>query len=685
MLRKILTLLGAVVALVLVLALAAFWLIDPNDYRDEIGERASAQLGREVQLAGPMSLKLFPWLAIETSDVGVGNPADFGESPPLARIGQATASLRVWPLLRGELEIGAVTLEDADLHLVSNRAGRSNLDGLFDEDPERPASEPDLSGLVLGELRLRNVRLINLDQATGAQTVMLIERLDLDPFRADQAVPFRLTGRLSDNEQELARIESLTGNIQVASNLSAVDFSRLVGEFRLADGAARASLRAGLNLDMSREPMVARLPVLDLTLAADANRIAVRAIEPMVLTLSEPMRLDIAAAELSLNEQALSARGQLNLGDPIRAELTLSGEQLDLRPFMVADERRPAAEPGPPAESANLAGLDLRLALNLNRLLLSDGLRLDEVVARARLADEQLVLEPLEARLLGGQFNGRVSVDFSQDPPQVRLQPRLSGVRVEQMVALTGVAAPLQGLGDIEFDLSFSGLTPAAILASLDGSGSYQVADGALMGVDLRRLVSEGLSASSLGNISRSFGGQTEFNSFGGTMVARAGVIELPDLNLAAADFGVRGSGQLSLAAGQLDYRMQLALGEALMAQLPRRLRDATGGTIPLSISGPIAEPVVSVDVANLAERALRRELEQRLLPPRERPAEPDQPVDAQAEAGEESETEAKEPERRERSRDLLLRGLRDRRERDREEQGPAQAEEEAEAEPPPG
>ena len=50
----------------------------------KLPERASETLGREVRLDGPMSLKLFPWLALEISDVHVGNPPGFGEAAPLA-------------------------------------------------------------------------------------------------------------------------------------------------------------------------------------------------------------------------------------------------------------------------------------------------------------------------------------------------------------------------------------------------------------------------------------------------------------------------------------------------------------------------------------------------------------------------------------------------------------------------
>ncbi|MDP0947520.1 AsmA family protein, partial [Klebsiella pneumoniae] len=77
-----------------------------------------------------MSLRVFPWLALEIEAVQVGNPSGFEDAPPLARIGRAVASVRVLPLISGRLETGAISLSDTELTLVRLANGQSNLDGL---------------------------------------------------------------------------------------------------------------------------------------------------------------------------------------------------------------------------------------------------------------------------------------------------------------------------------------------------------------------------------------------------------------------------------------------------------------------------------------------------------------------------------------------------------------------------
>ena len=696
--RKLLIILAAALALLLVVVpLLLLWLVDPNDYRDEIASRASDQLGREVSLQGPLSLKVFPRVAIEVSDVGVGNPPGFVQAPPLAQVGTATLSVGLWPLFRGELDIGAVTLGDAVFHLITDAAGRSNLDGLMTDSPEQPDAEPDLSGISLGEVRFDDVQIVSMDLARDTSVAFAISDLRLDPFRAGQPTEFRLAGVLSDAEGELVVLERLSGRLNVANNVSSVDLSHLVLEGSLPQAGARVSARAGASVDLSAADPVVTLPVLDATLALDALRLALVVEEPARLATGEEMRMDLPAARMSVNEQPLTARGHLVLGREIEAALAVRGERLDLRPLMTPGERqsRPRGEPADPDFSA-LDALTLNFDLRLDTLVLSDVLSLGDVVAEANLRDGELVLAPLAARLLGGQFEGRALVDLRADPPRVELQPRLRRIEVDRLAALGGLAAPVRGLGDFTLDLSFSGLDAESILGSLDGSGQFQVEQGALLGVDLRALVGQELTRSNVGNISRAFGGQTEFEQFGGSLEARAGVVELPDLRLVAGDLGLAGSGKLDLPAGQVDYRMELALGEALASSLPRTVREATGGRIPLTIAGPMTQPVVSVDIAGVAESALRRQIEQRLRPRESRAAPEDEaaaevPPPETEETAEPAEAEPEREQRRMRGRDIVIRGLSERERREPQEdpdatEEPAEEEEatESDDEPPP-
>jgi len=668
--RKLLIVIGGLLAVVLVLMLAVVLLVDPDDYRDEIAARASNTLGREVQLEGPIGLRLFPWLALQIEEVQVGNPPDFDTAPVLARVGEAAVAVRLWPLLRGELEIGTVQLRDAHFAIVTDARGRSNLDGLLADEPARvdEPAPPDLSRLSLGQLQLSEVTLELLDLGSGERTVARLQSLELDPFRADQAVPFSLRGSVSDGETVLVDGLELDGRLRVAADLARVVLENWRARLELPAAAARVRAEGELEARLDGPSPVLVLPQLSARVDAGDQDIRFELRQPLRLVMDDAPAGELAAARLSLNGQALDLSGSFVLGDPLSAELKLSGERLDLRPLIPADDGAagPGAGPGDAAaDFSALVGPRLGLDLDLDEVIVSDALRVSELSAQARLRDGRLQLEPVQAGLFGGSFAGSVDVDFTVSPPRTRIQPSVSGIRAEQVAQLLSETAPLRGLGEMNLDFRFSGLSVSEILASLDGEGSFSLDDGALMGVDLRRLIDEKLTVSTLANVNQAFGGETPFRSLNGSIRAESGVIFLPDLNLTAADFGAAGQGQLDFAAGEVAYRLDLRLGETLVERLPRQLARATGGVIPLAIAGPLARPSVQVDLASIAEGAIQRELQDRLLD-RLRPGDARPEAQAEPEADQEDE-----PRRRERTSDLLLRSLRDRQERERDPDPP--------------
>ena len=58
--------LGAVVGLFVIAAVAISLLFDPNDYKDTITSEVKARTGRTLTLEGDLGLTFFPWLGVET-------------------------------------------------------------------------------------------------------------------------------------------------------------------------------------------------------------------------------------------------------------------------------------------------------------------------------------------------------------------------------------------------------------------------------------------------------------------------------------------------------------------------------------------------------------------------------------------------------------------------------------------
>ncbi len=114
--RKVAVVVAIPVAVILgVLALAPEF-ADLSRYRVEAAARATQMLGRDVTIAGPVSLSLLPSPRVIARDVRIANLPG-GSTPDLARVRRVEVSLAVWPLLAGRIEATSARLIEPSVTL----------------------------------------------------------------------------------------------------------------------------------------------------------------------------------------------------------------------------------------------------------------------------------------------------------------------------------------------------------------------------------------------------------------------------------------------------------------------------------------------------------------------------------------------------------------------------------------
>lgn len=138
-LRKRLRTALAVIA-VLVLVLVVPPLINVNHYKGRITQLISQSLGRPVHLSS-VQVRLLPWPGFELSDLSVAEDPAYGAEPVLYA-SRVIASVRLFALLRGRVEIGKISVDVATLNLVRAGPGRWNLDPLFRTAAAQTGSAP---------------------------------------------------------------------------------------------------------------------------------------------------------------------------------------------------------------------------------------------------------------------------------------------------------------------------------------------------------------------------------------------------------------------------------------------------------------------------------------------------------------------------------------------------------------
>ncbi len=119
--------LAAIAVLVLVFVVPP--LISVSGYKKQITQLISQSLGRPVRLSS-VQAHILPWPGFEISDLSVAEDPAYGAEPVL-HANKVTASIRLLALLRGRVEIGKISVDEASLNLVRAGPGHWNLDSIF--------------------------------------------------------------------------------------------------------------------------------------------------------------------------------------------------------------------------------------------------------------------------------------------------------------------------------------------------------------------------------------------------------------------------------------------------------------------------------------------------------------------------------------------------------------------------
>ncbi len=333
----------ALVALVLILLVAAAILIarfDPNDYKPQLTALLEERTGRSIAIDDDIGWTLFPWLAVTTGGITIGNHPDLSPAP-FATVEQLSARVRVWPLLRRRFELGVIEIDGLSVDLGTDANGVANWSDLLQtsetatrDGTQAPASDSSpLERIDLAGIRLRNgrmlwrelgeVRFVIGDVSLTTGPIADGDATDLDlafslldvASQRRAAVEIDTTARYSDGSLQLTGIRSDTtltdaaGNVRgtatVATATLSVDQQRRI---EISDGSFTATLidppvgPADIDAQLrwpaaTFDPAAARLSVSD-PRPGMTNTLSVTTTPLIRMAIAMPMTVTIGTAAL---------------------------------------------------------------------------------------------------------------------------------------------------------------------------------------------------------------------------------------------------------------------------------------------------------------------------------------------------------------------------------------------------
>jgi uncharacterized protein involved in outer membrane biogenesis len=223
--------LGVLAALVLLLVLAGVLVasfFNPNDYKGVAADAFTERTGRTLAVAQDLKLSYFPWLAVETGGITIGNAPGFGgdaaDKPPFATIEHLAARVKLMPLLHKQIEIGTVEIDGLKLNLARDAKLRGNWQDLVDAakaPPAEPGGAPETSGSGVKSFALEGVKVTGgtlLWYENTSQLRYTVDKLDLSAGAIGSAAPVPLTVSLQFRDE----VAKLAADLKVSAT-AAID------------------------------------------------------------------------------------------------------------------------------------------------------------------------------------------------------------------------------------------------------------------------------------------------------------------------------------------------------------------------------------------------------------------------------------------------------------------------------
>jgi len=662
---------AVLVALLLVLGLAVRFFFDPNDYKDEIAQAVQANTGRELAIDGDLTLSFFPWIAVQLGRTSLSNAPGFGDEP-FASIESASMSLRLMPLLRKEIELGAVKLKGFDLNLARNEQGVSNWDDLMQaaeaEEETAPVEEGeafDLNSLTAGGVSLEDAAVSWNDRQSGANyrvhnfNLRTQDLMPGEPFRLSTDFELESEAPAMNLAAELeARVKMDIATSQYALSDIALDFTAS-GEPVPVESLEAQLKAAKLNVDLEKQTL--RLEDLSMAtlgvvlegafqgeqvvdnllikghLAAqefDMRELFKRLESPLETADADALtkvnlttNLTYGAAGTSFKDLRMrlddtQLTGELSLDPESALAFDLKIDEIDLDRYLPP----PGPEDAEEAESAapldavevpveTIRALNAKGRLRIGKMRLS-GMDMESVKLGISAGNGRVRLHPLESSLYGGSYKGDIVLTTRGKRPLLTLDENVEGLRVGDLSRALYDEAMISGAMQGHFVLKARGDNLGEMRQTLGGEISFNLKDGAIEGFNLWAEIRKGLALARQEPVpeeAKAAPPRTEFSSVSGSATVKDGVVTNNDLLARLPSLNMTGGGTIDLVKDEVDYRVKAVVLDTPELQAQEDVAGLAGTSVPVKITGAVFDPSIRPDVARLAKDQAKEKAKEKL------------------------------------------------------------------------
>ncbi|OGS94532.1 MAG: hypothetical protein A3G79_02735 [Gallionellales bacterium RIFCSPLOWO2_12_FULL_57_18] len=262
-----------------------------------------------------------------------------------------------------------------------------------------------------------------------------------------------------------------------------------------------------------------------------------------------------------------------------------------------------STEPEQPLDLSALRTLNLDGSLRIGSFKVAN-VKTSQVRLDVKARDGQVNVNPLSVNLYQGSANLSASVNAAPSTPNFAVNGNLSGINIAPLLKDAADLDIVEGKGNITVNLTTQGNLVSVLKKALNGSMAVNLADGAVKGINLPRLV-QGVQSlgksSSMETMGVNKDEKTEFSEFKASFKVSNGVAHNDDLAVKAPMLRIAGNGDIDIGNDSLNYTTRVTMSKT---------EGGGTATLPVYLSGPYTALKFKLDYGALLADIARQKLE---------------------------------------------------------------------------
>ncbi|EMW3191709.1 AsmA protein [Klebsiella quasipneumoniae subsp. quasipneumoniae] len=591
--RRILTTLMILLAVIVAGLTSLVLLVNPNDFRAYMVHEVAERSGYQLELDGPLRWHVWPQLSILSGRMTL---TARGAEEPVIRADNMRLDVALLPLLSHQLQVKQVMLKGAVIQLTpKTEAVRDSAAPVVPHDNTLPLAPEDRGwSYDVRQLQVADSVLF-FQHENGEQVTVRDIRLQMEQDENHRAT-VDFSGRVNRDQRDLAlNFSAIVQGGDYPHSLKA-DFSQLSWQLRGAelppDGInGQGSLQASWQEDSKT------LRFDNLNLMASGSTLTGNG--SVVLGERPDWSLDLHATTLNLDSLLASSSPATDSSASQQGQ----SQTRPLRPVIAdSDERE---------DYQSLRGFTGRMALSADQLQWR-GLNFTQVQSEISNKQGLLTVSKMQGSLDGGQLSLPGTLDARSDTPQATFQPALQNVEIGSLIKAFNYSLSLTGKLSLTGEFSGARIDADDFRRHWQGQAQIQMTDTRTEGLNFQQLVQQAVERSTNVRAQENYDNATRLDAVSSQLTLDNGLVTLNRVQGQSDVMAMTGEGQLDLQKENCDMRFNVRVlgGWKGEGKLIDRLKQTA---IPLRIYGDWQSLSYSLQVDQILRKQLQDEAKQRL------------------------------------------------------------------------